>query len=236
MAGAQHSAVSFTLTFAASDRFSHEIRDTPPRFEGMASCDGHQFDPCISEAQRGLRTEFRPFSRVLRLKSPAGLSPQIFPDQEMERPKPRRHGRQIERGGTICGEWIAGASIRWVRPALESAAAVRRRAIARTRASAGRTPPRSERLCHGQTIRSGRSGKDAPMRRVENLLDRAARSVRRLTQNPRGRRPSIAASARTGEMNARDSVIRIERSRLPSRIASDSMVWAGSNRSSSSQR
>ena len=30
-----------------------------------------------------------------------------FPDQEMERPKPRRHGRQIERGGTICSEWIS---------------------------------------------------------------------------------------------------------------------------------
>ena len=27
-----------------------------------------------------------------------------FPDQEMERPKPRRHGRQIERGGaTLAG-------------------------------------------------------------------------------------------------------------------------------------
>ncbi len=39
-------------------------------------------------------------------------------------------------------------------------------------------------------------------------------------QNPRGSRPSIAASARTGDMNARDSVIRIERSLLPSRTAS----------------
>src|SRR5271166_4760798 len=39
--------ISYELTFAASDRFSHEIRDAPPRFEGMASCDGHQFDPCI---------------------------------------------------------------------------------------------------------------------------------------------------------------------------------------------
>ena len=29
------------------------------------------------------------------------------------------------------------------------------------------------------------------------------RSVRRLTLNPRGSRPSIAASARTGDMNAR---------------------------------
>ena len=37
-------------------------------------------------------------------------------------------------------------------------------------------------------------------------------------------------------MNARDSVIRIERSLLPWQMASDSMVWVGSNRSSSSQR
>ena len=54
------------------------------------------------------------------------------------------------------------------------------------------------------------------------------RSVRRLMQNPRGSRPSIAASARAGDMKARDSVIRIERSLLPSRMASDSMVWVGS--------
>src|SRR5271165_5948751 len=60
------------------------------------------------------------------------------------------------------------------------------------------------------------------------------RSVRRLTQNPRGRRPSIGASARAGETNARDSVIRIERSLLLSRTAIDSMLWVGSNRSSSS--
>jgi hypothetical protein len=46
-----------------------------------------------------------------------------------------------------------------------------------------------------------------------------------LDQNPRGSRPSIAASARAGEMNARESVIRIERSLLPSRMASDSMDW-----------
>ena len=88
------------MTFAASNRFSHQIRDAPPRFEGMPSCDGHQFDPCIphhsvranrrgfrvgrnprnsgrlSRRSRGLRTEFRPFSRVPRLKSPASLSPQ----------------------------------------------------------------------------------------------------------------------------------------------------------------
>ena len=51
-----------------------------------------------------------------------------------------------------------------------------------------------------------------------------------------GSRPSIAASARAGDMNARDSVIRIERSLLPSRMASDSMAWVGSTTSSSSQR
>src|SRR5271166_2034407 len=39
-----------------------------------------------------------------------------FPDDEMERLKPRRHVREIERLGTICSEWIAVASIRWVRP------------------------------------------------------------------------------------------------------------------------
>ena len=50
-----------------------------------------------------------------------------FPDQKIERLKPRRHVRQIERGGTICSEWIAVASIRWVRPALELAAATSRR-------------------------------------------------------------------------------------------------------------
>src|SRR5208337_789127 len=38
----------------------------------------------VSEAQRGLRTEFRPFSRVLRLKSPAGLSPQNSVSQCLE--------------------------------------------------------------------------------------------------------------------------------------------------------
>ena len=42
-------------------------------------------------------------------------------------------------GRRIVERWIAVASISWVRPALESAAAVRRRAIARTRASAGRS-------------------------------------------------------------------------------------------------
>jgi len=45
-----------------------------------------------------------------------------------------------------------------------------------------------------------------------------------------------ATSARTGDRNARDSIIRIERSLLPSRTASDSMLWVGSDRSSSSQR
>ena len=43
--------------------------------------------------------------------------------------------------------------------------------------------------------------------------------VRRLMQNPRGSRPSIAASARAGAKNARDSVIRIERSLLQFRFA-----------------
>src|SRR5271166_5860914 len=62
-----------------------------------------------------------------------------FPDHEMERSEPRLRVCQIERGGRICCEWIAVASISWPRPAPRSAPAVRWRAIARTRASAGRS-------------------------------------------------------------------------------------------------
>jgi hypothetical protein len=29
-----------------------QIRDTPPRFEGTPTSDGHQFDPCIATARR----------------------------------------------------------------------------------------------------------------------------------------------------------------------------------------
>src|SRR5271166_5270157 len=54
-----------------------------------------------SAACRGLRTEFRPFSRVLRLKSPASLSPQNSVSR-MERPDLRLRVRQIERGGRIA--------------------------------------------------------------------------------------------------------------------------------------
>ena len=42
----------------------------PPRFPGRQK--PSQFRS-VSEACRGLRTEFRPFSRILRLKSPASL-------------------------------------------------------------------------------------------------------------------------------------------------------------------
>ena len=51
----------------------------------------------------------------------------------MERSEPRLRVYQIERGGRICCEWIAVASISWPRPAPRSAPAVRWRAIARTR-------------------------------------------------------------------------------------------------------
>jgi len=50
------------------------------------------------------------------------------------------------------------------------------------------------------------------------------RSMRRLTPKPRGRRPSIAALTMGGATKASDSVMRIERSVLPSRVASNSMV------------
>ena len=42
------------------------------RLDGLVQ----RFGLSVSEACRGLRTEFRPFSRVLGLKSPASLSPQ----------------------------------------------------------------------------------------------------------------------------------------------------------------
>ena len=62
------------------------------------------------------------------------------------------------------------------------------------------------------------------------------RSNSRLTPKPRGRRPSKAALTRGGARKARDKVIRIERSVLSSRAASNSMVWRESEVSSSSQR
>ena len=47
--------------------------------------------PVSYRAQRGPRTEFRPFSRVLRLQSPASLCAQnsVSRTHEIERPKPR---------------------------------------------------------------------------------------------------------------------------------------------------
>jgi hypothetical protein len=51
-----------------------------------------------------------------------------------------------------------------------------------------------------------------------------------------GRRPSTAALTMAGARKASDKVVRIERSVLPSRRASDSGVWNRSNKSSSSQR
>ena len=50
------------------------------------------------------------------------------------------------------------------------------------------------------------------------------RSVMRLTPNPRGSRPSVAAMTRVGRRKARDKVMRIERSVFPSRAASASIV------------
>ena len=57
----------------------------------MSRCVETELFRSVSEACRGLRTEFRPFSRVRHLNSPASLSPQNsrFPDHEMERPEQR---------------------------------------------------------------------------------------------------------------------------------------------------
>src|SRR5271166_3696386 len=67
------------------------------------------------------------------LTMPAPRRRRESPDHEMERSEPRLRVYQIERGGRICCEWIAVASISWPRPAPRSAPAVRWRAIARTR-------------------------------------------------------------------------------------------------------
>ncbi len=62
-------------TLTARDRFRRTASTgKPPRFPGRQKTS--QFRS-VSEACRGLRTEFPPFSRVLRLNSPASLSPQI---------------------------------------------------------------------------------------------------------------------------------------------------------------
>ena len=104
-------AVMATLTFAALDRFSHEIRDAQLRFEGMPSCDGHQFDPCIPHHavptnRGGFRVDRNPRNSgglvrrsVVCERIPTVLphsAPEIarqsqpakfrFPDHEMERP------------------------------------------------------------------------------------------------------------------------------------------------------
>src|SRR5271166_336015 len=60
----------------------------PARFPGRQK--PSQFRS-VSGAQRGLRTEFRPFSRVVRLQSPGSLCPQnsVSRTHEIGRPKPR---------------------------------------------------------------------------------------------------------------------------------------------------
>jgi len=60
----------------------------PPRFPGREK--PSQFRS-VSEAIRGLRTEFRPFSRILRLKSPASL----YPQNSVSRPTHRDEGHAV---------------------------------------------------------------------------------------------------------------------------------------------
>ena len=57
-----------TIQSEQTDTVSRSATSTPPQKPSQFRSD--------SAACRGLRTEFRPFSRVLRLKSPASLSPQ----------------------------------------------------------------------------------------------------------------------------------------------------------------
>src|SRR5271157_3623694 len=79
----------------------HAVPANRTRFPGTEKPSQFRSD---SAAQRGLRTEFRPFSRVLRLKSPASLSPQnsVSWTLEMERPEPRLRVCHIEGGRRIC--------------------------------------------------------------------------------------------------------------------------------------
>ena len=54
-----------------------EVNDVrPAHFHSNPSVGKPSQFRSVSEACRGLRTEFRPFSRILRLKSPASLCPQ----------------------------------------------------------------------------------------------------------------------------------------------------------------
>jgi hypothetical protein len=62
------------------------------------------------------------------------------------------------------------------------------------------------------------------------------KSISRLAPNPRGRRPSTAATIMGAATKASDNVMRIERSLFLSRVAMDSMDWPRSRTSSSNQR
>ena len=99
-------------------RFHHVVIAAPP------TCDGHQFEPSappsspgkprpfpgpqkasqflsVSEACRGLRTEFPPFSRVLRLNSPAIAEAQAAGAKSLRQIAAALNGRGIAtaRGG-----------------------------------------------------------------------------------------------------------------------------------------
>ena len=65
----------------ASSHDDHQF-EIPANRGGFRAGGNPQFRS-VSEAGRGLRTEFRPFLRVLRLKSRASLSPQISVSRTM---------------------------------------------------------------------------------------------------------------------------------------------------------
>src|SRR5271166_3993948 len=99
----------------------------------MPSCDGHQFDSYIhhavlanrtrfpgrqkpsqfrsvSEACRGLRTEFRSFSRLPAREIARQSPPAKFrhPDHEMERPKQRLSAFRSAGGAAAVLTWMLG--------------------------------------------------------------------------------------------------------------------------------
>src|SRR5271165_6067377 len=81
----------------------------PTRFPGRQK--PSQFRS-VSEACRGLRTEFRPFSRILRLKSPASLCPQNSVSRTTRwrgRSRGFAFGRKELRSGRLARPITAGA-------------------------------------------------------------------------------------------------------------------------------
>ena len=130
-----------SLLRSATPREPRRERDQQDEPEGDDKHQRRKGEACGSPTScRGLRTEFRPFSRVLRLQSPASLCSQnsVTRTHEIERPKPRPSAF-LMMTWRINGARNGAGWIGRVRLQPEPAPAVPCRAIARTKASAGRS-------------------------------------------------------------------------------------------------